>query len=713
MAERKCRTLLNKKKQRFFPMLVLVTAILSLVSVGYLIYQKSVRDVIYATTISFMEQIAEHDQQNMINQMDSKRLALETIVNRVDASRGYTMPEILADLKLNVVSGTFQRLYLVMDTKTVYSHTALKSDLEDMTWKDNYLNTDTSFAAVYRESSREHWGEYVVFGMHLSAPVECGGEYIAGIVGLVPITSIEEQMQLESFDQLGMTIVMQSSGEIVTASTVYDSDISNNYLSLLAKAALQDHYTQTDIQTGIQKGERQLFRFTLEGEGFYTLIEPLNDAYHSGWHLVVQLSDKVTTDQVRLLLMQSLVFFVLIGIACLGAVVFIYRKINEVKTLRIVEQTKTKFLANMSHEIRTPLNGISGLCYLMQEHLDDKEKMTEYLQKALVTTTFLKDIINDVLDMSKIESGQMELICRDLNLNELLSEVGKLLETQAHDKRIAFSMEYQSLKQSWVTGDQIRLKQILMNILGNAIKFTPEGGTVTLTATQTIENGIADTTFVIRDTGCGMSPEFLERIWQPFEQENRTIYKNGTGLGTTISKNLVEKMEGTISVDSVPDQGTVFTISIPFRISNRHGLAKAQSPQKNAADIKDRHILIVEDNELNRMIIKTILEEQGCILTEAVNGKEAVDIYLASPPYTYDLILMDVQMPVMNGYEASGRIRQSRRADAGTIPIFAVTANAFQEDLDRALESGMNDTITKPLDVAKLLEKIARIKPDI
>lgn len=703
---------MNLKKRKILPLFLLVLIVVILLSVGYWIYQKNVRDVIHATTISFMEQIAEHDRQNMLNQMDSRWTALSTVTNRVDAAREYSMEEAFTDLTLNVASGTFQRLYLVTDKGAVYAHTGLKTKLEDMTWKNDYLNAEGDFATIYRESSREFWGEFMVCGTRLSAPVQCGEETMVGIVGLVPVASIEEQMRLESFEQMGMTVVMQSNGEIVTSSTVYEKDTANNYLSFLANADLHEGYTQEDIQAGIQKGERQLFRFSRDGKGYYTLIEPLNDKYDSGWSMVVQLSETITTDQVRRLLTQSLVFFVGVGIACLLIAVFVYRKMNEVKTLRIVEQTKTKFLANMSHEIRTPLNGISGLCYLMQQNMDDKEKLSDYLQRTITSTTFLQDVINDVLDMSKIESGQIELISRDLDLKELLSEVEKLLETQAHNKNLAFTVETKDLTQKWIIGDEIRLKQILMNILGNAIKFTPEGGAVTLTATQKLENGIAKTTFAIRDTGCGMSKEFLERIWQPFEQENRTVYKNGTGLGTTISKNLVEKMHGTISVESEPEKGTTFTIQIPFPASKESGSAKEQASQKTMVDIKGRHVLVVEDNDLNRMIITTVLEEQGCLLTEAVNGKEAVDLFEASSPHSFDLILMDVQMPVMDGYEATRCIRRSDHPDAKTIIIFAVTANAFQEDLDKALEAGMNDAITKPLNIAKLLEKIGQIETE-
>ena len=225
-----------------------------------------------------------------------------------------------------------------------------------------------------------------------------------------------------------------------------------------------------------------------------------------------------------------------------------------------------------------------------------------------------------------------------------------------------------------------------------------------------MKNGTAVTTFVIADNGCGMSPEFLTRIWLPFEQENRKIYKNGTGLGTTISKTLVEKMQGSISVESKPEQGTAFTITIPFPISKERDILRERGGRETAVSIRDKHILVAEDNELNRMIVTTVLENEGCILTEAVNGKEAVDIFEAGEAGFFDLILMDIQMPEMDGYEAARRIRQSSHPDAKTITIIAVTANAFQEDLDRALAAGMNDAVTKPLDVAALIDKISRIE---
>lgn len=331
---------MNRKKLKIFPLSILIAAVLILLAAGYWVYQKSVRSVINATTVSFIEQIAEHDRQNMINQMDSKWEALATITNRVDVAREYTLDEALTDLKLNVGSGTFQRLYLVTDRGIVYSHTALKTKLEDAAWNEAYLNSEGSFATIYRESSREHWGEYMVCGARLEQAVQCDGETIVGIVGMVPISTIANQLRLESFDQMGMTVIIESNGDIITSSKVYDSSVSNNYLNFLESTKQQEGYDKESIQAAIKKGEQLLLRFSAEGEGFYTLISPLGDEYYSGWNLVVQMSDKITNNQVQRLLIQSLVFFVLIGFIFLAVAVFIYGQMAEVKPFVLLSRRR-------------------------------------------------------------------------------------------------------------------------------------------------------------------------------------------------------------------------------------------------------------------------------------------------------------------------------------------------------------------------------------
>jgi len=328
-----------------------------------------------------------------------------------------------------------------------------------------------------------------------------------------------------------------------------------------------------------------------------------------------------------------------------------------------------------------------------------------------VSASYLQSVITDVLDMSKIESGQLELYRSEMDLSKLIEEVRILLENQTEQKGLCFSIDCRELTEPFVWGDPLRLKQILTNLLGNAVKFTPEGGSVTLTVRQTPSDGVAQTTFQVADTGCGMSQDFLERIWLPFEQERRIASQNGTGLGTTLSKTLVEKMGGSISVESQPGKGTVFTFSIPFPMAAPPGEAGASSePEETAETLAGKRALVVEDNEINRMIVVSILEGRGCELTEACDGQEALAAFENSPPGHFDLILMDIQMPVMDGYEATRRIRALPRPDAAAVPIIAMTANAFREDIERALAAGMNDVVTKPLDMKLLLQKIERVR---
>ena len=344
----------------------------------------------------------------------------------------------------------------------------------------------------------------------------------------------------------------------------------------------------------------------------------------------------------------------------------------------------------------------------MRQNLDDKNKLEVYLEKAEVSADFLKSVITEVLDMSKIESGQLELYCRRLNLEKLLREIEMLIGPQSEERKQRFLVDYGGLAAPWVIGDEIRLKQIIVNLLGNALKFTPAGGSITLKVRQQLQEGTVNTTFEISDTGCGMSPEFLERIWQPFEQEHRFGSQNGTGLGTTLSKMLAEKMGGGIAVESREGEGTTFTVQIPFSTANPEEVS-VQAVPEHQVTLAGKQILAVEDNDINREILMEILSAYGADVTPAVNGQEAVDIFSQSPVSSFDVILMDIQMPVLDGYGASKAIRGMERPDSGTVPIFALTANAFKQEADRARTSGMDDVITKPLDVNILLQKLSAL----
>ena len=677
---------------------------------GYWIYYQSIEQAVYSTTLSFMEQIADHDHLNIVNQMDSKTEYLQVILDRIDAARDSQFEEVIYTLGVEARTTSFDTLYLITTDDEVYDSSYLKTSLQKMPWAEEFKCAEGHFAIRYDEVSREKWGEFLVYGVRLMTPVSCGEKEIRGAVGLVPIAEISGQMRLESFDGQGIAVVMQKSGDIITASRQYSTP-DNNFLSPLERAQFKNGGSLESCRRAVEQGDSLFVEYSLEGSSYYALFQSLEHHAGNEWYRVVRVSTQVTADQVNTLISRSLPFFLILGVLILLIAYFIYHTMNAAKVARASEQAKSTFLANMSHEIRTPLNGIVGLQYLMRQSLDDPKKLEAYLKKAEVSASFLQSVITDVLDMSKIESGQLELYPKEMDLRLLIEEVHILLENHVENKRLQFHVDCGEMKEPLVQGDALRVKQILTNLLGNAVKFTPEGGEISLTVQQELSGGLANTVFQAADTGCGMSPEFLQNIWRAFEQERRIASQNGTGLGTTLSKTLAEKMGGSISVESQLGNGTVFTVSIPFP------MAKSPSDE-NAADntadtgwtLKGKRILAVEDNELNRMIVVSILKELGCELTEAQNGQEALEVFETSSPDAFDLILMDIQMPVMDGYEATRRIRALPRPDAYTVPIIAMTANAFSEDIEKALASGMNDVATKPLDIKLLLKKMEIIR---
>ncbi len=704
---------INNKKQRIRKLQslgIILAGVFVLLGGGYWLYQNNIEQAVYSTTVSFMEQIADHDHLNVINQMNSKWDYLGAFLERIEDTRDADFEDVIYDLGVEAQATDFDKLYIATSDGQVYSSSYLQTKLEEMPWNDIFRKTEGSFVTRYSEDSREQWGEYLVYGIHLKGTIPCGEKDITGLVGLVPISEISSQMRLESFDGQGVALVMDSSGEIITASQQYSSADTKNFLTTLEDAEFSRGSSLKECRNAIQERENLFVEYSMDDESFYALFEPLEHGGGSDWYLVVRVSTEVTEEQAKTLILRSLPFFLVLGAVIFGVIFLIYHSMNAARIARASEQAKSAFLANMSHEIRTPLNGIVGLQYLMRQNLDDPGKLEEYLVKAEVSAEFLKSVITDVLDMSKIESGQMELYKTGFNLAHLVEEIEVLLGIQAEEKELHFKVDCSGLQHPYVIGDGLRVKQVLTNLLGNALKFTEKGGDISLSVRQQVNGNTVDTTFIVSDTGCGMSPEFLEHIWEPFEQERRIASQNGTGLGTTLSKTLVEKMGGTISVESKQEEGTVFTVFVPFEISESNDFTgQPDGKTEQSWELTGKQIMVVEDNEINRMIVVSILEDQGCIVTEAVNGQEAVSIYKDSPAYFFDLVLMDIQMPVMNGYEAAGAIRGLNRTDSKETPIFAMTANAFREDVDKALASGMNDVVTKPLDISLLLDKIKNL----
>ena len=378
------------------------------------------------------------------------------------------------------------------------------------------------------------------------------------------------------------------------------------------------------------------------------------------------------------------------------------------KKAEAANEAKTEFLQRMSHDIRTPINGICGMLDVADHYADDMKKQTECRGKIKEASHLLLELVNDVLDMSKLESGEVVLEEIPFNLSSISREVFVVIEQIAAEQNIRIVWEKKEITHRDLIGSPRYVKRVMMNILSNAMKYNRENGHVYISCIE-IPSGQPETTtmeFVCRDTGIGMAEEFQKHIFEPFAQEHagsRTKF-SGTGLGMPISKKLIEKMGGTITFESAEGIGTTFVIRVPFKIDLDVDIREEQADVSEKS-IKGLHILLAEDNELNMEIAEFVLQNEGAEVSKAWNGEETVELFRKSESGEFDAILMDIMMPVMNGYEATKMIRSLDREDAKVIPIIAMTANAFTEDRLRAKEAGMNEHIAKPFD-AKLLVKI-------
>ena len=401
------------------------------------------------------------------------------------------------------------------------------------------------------------------------------------------------------------------------------------------------------------------------------------------------------------------------------------RKMNQalseaVRAAEAANRAKSTFLSNMSHDIRTPMNAIIGFTTLAVSNIDDQKRVRDYLGKILSSGSHLLSLINDILDMSRIESGKIHLEETEVSLSDVLHDLKTIISGQINAKQLEFYIDAMEVTNEDVYCDKTRLNQVLLNLLSNAVKFTPAGGTVSVWLKQfpgTVK-GIELYEIRVKDNGIGMSPEFVEKIFSPFERERTSTVSRtqGTGLGMAITKNIVDMMGGTIEVQTEQGKGTEFIVRLPFRLqSEKHHTEKIAELEGLKALVVDddfntcdRCILLVEDNELNSEITVEILNEYGYMVDTAGNGAQAVEKVKNSKPGNYDLVLMDVQMPVMNGYEATRQIRALNDPALAGITIIAMTANAFDEDKKKALECGMDGFLTKPIVIEELIGTIQK-----
>lgn len=564
---------------------------------------------------------------------------------------------------------------------------------EERSYSERFTREDGSYIDIATCARKDAPG---IVAIYYYTPPEFARNYTLTIQGLLNGYSIQKDGTVIVADD---GIVVASNDESLLGQNTADNEVVQ---------AMKKH---TDSQ--------HIYHLRKEGTGCYGIMLKQRDYYIYAYLPDTEVFRNLPLSVTAVVFLYLLIF----GIFCFWGyrADLAHRKheqekdekykaelLRAAKKAEAANEAKTEFLQRMSHDIRTPINGICGMIDVADHYAEDMKKQTECRAKIKEASHLLLELINEVLDMSKLESDEVILEEIPFNLNSISEEILGVIEQMAAEQNIRILWEEKEVTHWNLIGSPVHVKRTLMNILSNAVKYNKENGYVYISCREIPSEQTAMTTleFVCRDTGIGMTEAFQKRIFEPFAQEHagsRTKFA-GTGLGMPITKKLVEKMGGTISFESKEGTGTTFVIRIPFRIDTDRK-DRTETEEKTETSIQGLHVLLTEDNELNMEIAEFVLQNEGAVVTKAWNGQKAVDIFKKNRPGEFDVILMDIMMPVMNGYEAAKMIRSLDREDAKVIPIIAMTANAFIEDRMRAKEAGMDEHIAKPVD-RKLLVKV-------
>ncbi|MCM1545332.1 MAG: ATP-binding protein [Ruminococcus sp.] len=688
-------------------------------------------DTISENIINSISEIAEHDKETIQTYIEICWKDLHEIKARFTSFECKTLENVETRMNLECASSSFNHIYLVAKDGTVYTDKyVVYKPGDDTTGRDlNFLpyfkNGEDKVVARYDDKMEGAWisKESILYGIRLDDYSVEGVDMIA-LIGISDISSIQDNMVIDSFIKNGKSrghsalIDLNGNYIINVDQDIYSTEQNNLYDHLLA--AKSADLTNDEIHEKLQN--RETFGFyhshanELGKELFYFI--PLDDNFDL--YFIMSVNQEVFVEQRERLVSLSMTMAIITVLTVIVMLLVIMRL--QAKTIRTTESARSQkeFLSNMSHEIRTPLNGLIGMNHLIMVNIDDesqKPQIKEWLNKSHSTANYLLSLVNDILDISKLQAGKVDVISEPMLISSMIDEVCAMQADNIKNRGVDFVVE-KEITEPCIEGDMIRTKQILMNIVGNAAKFTPKGKRIRLSVMQkkTDDENVV-TTYRCEDTGIGISKEYIDKIFDSFSQE-RSRNSNGikgTGLGMAISKLLANAMGGDITVESELDCGSIFTVTIPSKIVHdvppelkevHESEIAARSVYR--ADGKPLKILVAEDVELNAEVLLEILKMEGFETVLAKNGQEALDVFSQSEKGEFDIILMDMQMPVMDGCTAAKNIRKLERADAQTIVIYACTANMFQEDREQALASGMNGFLTKPIDVDVMLEKLRK-----
>lgn len=720
-----------KKKQNLQKLyiLVIVSTIIILCLISFF-YIRQLKKTIADQTISSISEIAEHDKSTIETYMELRWEDLQEIQIRLAQYECQTIQDMEAKMKLESASGIFTKIYLLAEDGNVYSSDVLTDpgSPETMDSKPDLLPyfKDGREKVVMRFENTEKFGKSILYGIRLD-DFETAGIPMMALVGISDISVIQDYMVIDSFikdgNARGHSALVDIYGNyIVDINKKTYQNEKNNLFQHLTESESSE-LTNEEVARKIKHSETFAFYHSHNGDPSRELFYFIPFPKEIDLYFIMSVNEEVFDEQNKtfVTISMSLLTIGIITVILMLLVVMHFQN----KFIRTSEKAKSQkeFLSNMSHEIRTPLNGLIGMNHLIMVHIDDesqKPRIKEWLQKSHSTANYLLSLINDILDMSKLQAGKVDIIQEPLFVEALVDEIAAMQTDNIQSRGVTFLVE-KDIIEPCVEGDATRIKQILMNIVGNAAKFTPKGKEIRFSVHQErVDDTHVITSYQCADTGIGISKEYIGKIFDSFSQERHRNNNGikGTGLGMAISKLLANAMGGDITVTSELHVGSTFTVTIPSNIVKEVPENLLKNPDQDASEIPTlRHsekkpvkILVAEDVEMNAEVLIEILKLDGFETAHAANGQEALALFEQSEIGEFDIILMDMQMPVMDGCTASRKIRALDRTDAASVMIYACTANTFQEDRDLALENGMNDFLTKPIDVTILLEKMAKIK---
>lgn len=696
------------------------------------------------TQLANIEELADHDVLNISTYLMDCWDELNRVSVRLRNGKYTTLQEVQQFLLAEEKNGTFGRLYLVDSDYRMYGSERVYM-ARSAIYKNFYSSSErfiTSYDITYYLKP-EFQNQNVFFGFPMK-PFNAAGLTFINIISENKISHVKSRLRLDSYDGQAFSTVINSDGYILTSKG--GPEDKNNFFAELESGRVKGSSAERVIER-IESQEKFAVDFeSSTGESFSLIFKPIGD---TRWTFVMKVPQAVFSRQSYFISLLSFsMMFVCLGVVLvlLARMVKVSQRERErareletqkerqkslelialqkeelevqkvaledaVKQVEFANKAKSSFLFNMSHDIRTPMNAVIGFTGIAKKYIDNKEKVLDCLNKVDLSSNYLLKLINDVLDMARVESGKVVIREERVCIEEIAQNLVVLVKQSVGAKKHEVTLHCEDVTNRFVYADRLHVNQVVLNILSNAVKYTKDGGKISLTLRETPseKKNFGKFYFIVEDNGVGMDSEMLSHIYDSFyrvESATRSGIQ-GTGLGMAIAKLLVEQMGGNIEIESELGKGTKATLSFEFQIAediSSEVESEMDAVPGRKVDFSGLHVLLVEDNELNREIAVDLLQEFGMVVDEACDGSEAVNIIQKFAPDHYNFVLMDIQMPVMDGYAATVAIRALNDGAFANLPIIAMTANAFEEDKRKALAFGMNAHVSKPIDRGQLIQ---------